>query len=174
MRIFHRAPAALILAVTAGFLPGCGDDATTTGPTVPAVSVPAGPDRATITAAQEGIGQLGFSPLPTHFFRIQFQARIQESAGLGANMNFVRLSFLKGGAEVERAEIGSDRIIQQLGSNRIAARATITPTFKMDFNEDDFDPIRLEFNFTDDRGNSHAPTLDDLQVVVFPGFIPAH
>jgi hypothetical protein len=151
-------PAAALLLVAAT-LPSCGSNSSTTTPT------PTGPSQATITVTQNGQGQVCFSPLVGFNVRARIPVRITESAGLGASINFVRLSLLRGGAEVERREITATGITSGLGTNRITASGVLTATLSFDFNTTDFDTFRLEFNFSDDRGNVLQATLSALDVI---------
>ncbi|HUG55280.1 MAG TPA: hypothetical protein VMR21_16860 [Vicinamibacteria bacterium] len=152
----RRLASPLLLAAA---LAACGDD----GPTLP--SQPSGPSQATITVTQSSQGQVCPSPSGTANVRLRLPVRITESAGLGANINFIRLSLLRGGAEVERREVTSTAITGGLGTNRIAAGGTVTATVSIDFNTTDFDSFRIEFNFTDDRGNVLQAALTALDVI---------
>jgi hypothetical protein len=150
-------PAALLL-LSAALLPSCGsDDDDPTSPT--------GPSQATITVTQSAQGQVCFSPVAGFTGRARVPVRIAESAGVGASINFVRLSLLRGGVEVERREITSSGVTSGLGTNRIAANQTVTATLSFDFNTTDFTSFRVDFNFTDDRGTALQATLMALDVV---------
>ena len=161
----HRL-AALALVLLVG-LPGCGGGGSgggtgTTGTTggTPVVTA------ARVTVTQPSTAQLCFSPLNEFFFRLRLPIRFTESAGLGANVNFVRLSMLLGATEVERREVTAAQL-QALGAQRVAASATVNAVLGFDFNADPdtFDTVRLEFNFTDaNRNNSSAvwPDVTDL------------
>jgi GH24 family phage-related lysozyme (muramidase) len=86
---------------------------------------------------------------------------------LGANINFVRLSLFKQGREVERREITANDVISGLGTNRLNASQTLNAVVTFDFNSgaNDFDTSTLEFNFTDDRGNTQNIPLNLTQIV---------
>jgi hypothetical protein len=120
--------------------------------------VPAGPSRASITVTCSAF-TLTLSPLQGFNYRISFPCTITESAGLGANLNFVRASFTAGGVEIERQEIGANTIIAVNGSNRIPASGRLQGNFVFDFNAGNATGGRLEFNFTDDRGNNGSGTF---------------
>jgi hypothetical protein len=149
----RKLPAFVLLA--AAFLPSCGDD----GP-----AMPSGPSQATITVTQTGQAQVCVSPSATANLRLRAPIRITESAGLGANINFVRLSLFRGTTEIERREVTAAAVTSGLGTNRVAANGTVTATLSIDFNSSDFDTFRLDFNFTDDRGNVLQATLSTLDV----------
>lgn len=131
-------------------LAGCsgGGDS---GPITP--TPPSGPNKAAITVACSPYTvssslRRGFN------FRITFPCTLTEGAGLGAFANFVRARFTKAGVEVERQEIGASDFIVAVGSNRLGASSTLRGDFIFDFNRGDASGGTLEFNFTDDRGNS--------------------
>ena len=44
----------------------------------------------------------------------------------------------------------------------MAANGNVTATLSFDFNNSNFHTIRLDFNFTDDRGNVHQASLNPL------------
>jgi hypothetical protein len=102
---------------------------------------------------------LALSPLAAFNFRITIPCTVSESAGLGANMNFVRLRLTVGGVEIERQEIGANTIISQTGSNRLNASQSRTNNYIFDFNSAAATGGILEFNFTDDRGNNLTATF---------------
>jgi hypothetical protein len=147
----------LALLALAVLLPACGGGGGS--PTAPAPGV-TGPTRASIAVAQNGKGMIGISPLDAFMFRMRLPLRIVESAGLGANIHYLRLSLRLRGREVERLEIGSAAIIAQAGNNRLEASATRTLTASFDFNSDDFDTATLEAGFGDDRGNAHVVQVE--------------
>jgi hypothetical protein len=142
------------LALAVG-LAGCGGDS-------PASPTPATPLRADITVVQTSVGQLCLSPISGFALRLRVPIRITESGGLGANMNYIRLSLYRGGAEVERREAGTADFVAYLGTNRLPARSIIAATLSFDFNTTDADSFLLSFDFTDDRGNRFDPTFVTL------------
>ncbi len=150
-----RQPFALLLGLAMTGLPACGGGGTST-PT------PVGPSQANIVVTQTSQAQVCLSPLASFNLRLAIPIRITESAGLGANFNFVRLQLLRGGVEIERQEIGASSITAGLGTNRVAANATINAPLRMDFNTSNFDNFNLLFNFTDDRGNVLQANLNNI------------
>jgi hypothetical protein len=142
----------LVVATALCFtLVGCGGG----GGSSPATpSTPAPPSAAQFTVTQTGRGLIGLSPASCCSFRIKVPLTVTESAGLGANANYARLSFIRSGVEIERQEIGSTAIIAQLGTNHFAGRSTLSVNLLFDFNSPfNFDTLSLTINFTDDRGN---------------------
>ena len=148
-----RRSAALLLVLS---LAGCGSDSPT--PPTPPTTQP-GPTAASITVTQTSQGQLCFSPAAGFSYRLRLPMTIRESAGLGANINFARLTLFRAGIEVERREIGSAAIIAGVGTNRLNPNQTQNVIITFDFNNDTFDSSRLEMNFSDDRGNVHNITV---------------
>ncbi len=146
---YRSVAAAVVLLVG---LVGCGGGGSTTNSTPP-VTTPPAPSQASLTVTMTGRGVIGYSPYACCNYRIQIPLTIKESAGLGANINYARLSFIRSGVERERQEISSADVVAQVGTNHIAARGNWNLTMKFDFNEDNFDTLTLIVNFTDERGN---------------------
>ena len=121
-------------------------------PTAPA---PTGPSQARITVTASP-PQLAFSPRVGFAYRVTVPATITEAAGLGANINFVRLQQVFRGAEIERSEVSSADLIVATGSNRLNASATRNITLIFDVNDGRATSGVLTFGFTDDRGNAQS------------------
>ncbi len=132
-------------------LVGCGGGGSSTGPTT--TTTPPQPTQASLTVTMNGRGLIGYSPYACCNYRIQIPLNIKESAGLGANINYARLMFIRSGVERERQEISGNDVLLQVGTNHIAARGNWNLNMKFDFNEDNFDTLTLLVNFTDERGN---------------------
>jgi hypothetical protein len=134
----------IVAAVTA-----CGGSSSSspTAPTTPTVTQA----KITVTAAAPTIS---ISPLANFNYRIVVPVTVTESAGLGANINFIRLSQIFGGAEIERQEISASGIVAQTGSNRLAAGSTRNFNLTYDVNDGRATSGQLDFNFTDDRSNT--------------------
>lgn len=137
-----RRLATLALALCA-LLPACGgggDGAMT----------PSGPSQAQITATVTN-PVLDFSSRPGFVYEMRFTLTVAESAGLGANFNFIRADFFTAsGTLLERQEITAS----QLG--RVPPSQSISAQILIGFNSDPL-PGRytvVTFNFTDDRGNN--------------------
>ena len=132
-------------------LPSCGGGNGTSSPTTPAA--PTGPTQArvTVTAAAPVIS---VSPRNGFAFRIAISSTIAESAGLGGNINFVRMRFIAGGVEIERSEVSSADLVLQTGTNRLNASSSRTLNLIFDTNAAAATSAQLLYNFTDDRGNT--------------------
>jgi hypothetical protein len=145
-------------------LPACGGGST--GPTMTPTATPdTRPARATVSVAQTTVGQICISPLADKTIRVRIPMRISETAGLGVNVNFIRLQLSKGATDVERAEMTATDVSRILGSNHINASSVANITMSHDFNAsgDEWDTLRYTFGLTDDRGN-------DVSVVLGPPF----
>jgi hypothetical protein len=131
-------------------LAACGGGGSSS-PSTP--STPAGPTQAriTVTAAAPVISA---SPRNGFAYRITISSTIAEAAGLGGNINFVRMRFIAGGVEIEREEISSADLILQTGTNRLNASASRTLNLVFDTNAAQATSAQLLYNFTDDRGNN--------------------
>ena len=121
-------------------------------------SSPAAPTTPTVTEAKITVTAaaptVSVSPLANFNFRIVVPVTITESAGLGANINFIRLSQIANGAEIERQEISASGLTAQTGSNRLAAGSARNFNLTYDVNDARATSGQLDFNFTDDRSNT--------------------
>ena len=144
--VFNGLVACAVLA-----LPSCGGGGGTSTPTTPAA--PTGPTQArvTVTAASPVVSN---SPRNGFAFRIAVSSTIAESAGLGGNINFVRMRFIANGVEIERSEVSSADLILQTGTNRLNASSTRTLNLIFDTNAARATSAQILYNFTDDRGNN--------------------
>jgi hypothetical protein len=146
-----RMSAVVVLTSLGVALWGCGGSSPSpTTPTTPAVPTPS-QAKITVTA---GTPTVSLSPLLTKTYRITFPATMAESAGLGANINYVRCRMTRSGIEVERAEIGSGDFITQTGNNRLNANQSRPVTLYFDVNEGRATGAIVDFNFTDDKANT--------------------
>ena len=148
LRASH-AIATLLAASVAMGLAGCKEN--TVGPTPDPTPTP-GPSQAQITVSC-GSFTVAASPRAGFNWMISFPCTVTESAGLGANLNFVRARFTLGGVEIERQEITANDILAAAGTNRVGASTSFPLTATFDFNRGDATGGILDFNFTDDRGN---------------------
>jgi hypothetical protein len=153
----------LTAALLVSVLPACGGGGGSPGGTTPVTQPPVA--RASITMAQTTVGQICISPVPNKVLRIKLPMRITESAGLGFNINAIRLSLFLGATETERAEMTANAIIAIRGSNHVNARGVVDITLSHDLNASvgSYDSIRYLAQFTDDRGN-------DINLDVLPPF----
>ncbi len=136
---------------------GCGDGGTTT-PTPTTTTTTAGPTSAayTLTVIDALIIQ---SQASGNLFGVEL--RVQETAGVGGNMNFIRLDYLRATGDLEeRAEIGASDIIRDLGTNRIAPSSSwqnvVIFFFRASIKKGR--QLIVTVNITDDRGNTHNLT----------------
>jgi hypothetical protein len=148
---------ALALAVT---LPACGGGSDSPTP----IPTPAGPSQANITVTCQGTNQASTlvttSPRAGFQFRIIWPCSVTESAGLGANINFVRMTLTRPTTVLEVVEVSGNDIVASTGSNRINASSTRNANIQFDFNAGDATAGRLTFSFTDDRGNALTANID--------------
>jgi hypothetical protein len=145
----------LIVSVLSLAVMGCnGSSSGTTSPSpTPTTTVPAGPSAANITVTILDAAYVATGGGNA----VGFELRITESAGLGANINFIRVDVFRAtGLFEERQEIGSGQIIAQTGSNRLEASQTRNMTAILTFNATVKRGriLRLTLGTTDDRGNS--------------------
>ena len=149
-----RFPRALRVAIApAIFVVACnGDGGTTPSPMEPADT---SPPSASYSVSETGDSILGFSPSPSHLFRLRIPVRIRETAGLGGHINYARLQFFLNGQPTERNEMTSSRIRAKAGTNRVEASSFLDIALDFDFNTSDFDDLVLTFDLRDDKGNSH-------------------
>ncbi|HEY2942441.1 MAG TPA: hypothetical protein VGN09_08410 [Vicinamibacteria bacterium] len=86
---------------------------------------------------------------------------IQETAGLAGNVDFVNLTFLRGGFVGNTVNYGADYIVQRLGTNRVSARGTLSvPVGYFYWTGDGGSQILLNVSvhFTDERNNQITGT----------------
>jgi hypothetical protein len=97
---------------------------------------------------------VSFSPRPGFQLRLTVPTALTESAGLGANINFVRMQFIVGSVVIEVQEISSADLIVATGSNRLNASSTRNITLNFDNNARPATSAVILYDFTDDRGNN--------------------
>jgi hypothetical protein len=155
MAIHNKIPVLLfILAMI-----GCNGGDSVVTPTTTTTSVPPGPDAAVIilTVLDAAYAAGGQGNL------VGFQFRLQETAGLGANMDFIRVEIFRPTGEfIERQEGGAGEIINQLGSNRLEANQTREETVVFGFRATVKKGrlIRFTVGMTDDKGNNQDKWRD--------------
>lgn len=152
----------VILLVLSLLATGCGDGG---GPTTPTstTTTTAGPTAAVILLDVLDFGLLSVQGGGAVF---GVELRMRETAGLGANINYIRLDYLKATGELEeRAEIGANDIISELGTNRIGPNATWQEVvgffFRASIKKGRM--LIVIVNLTDDRGN----TVDLTESFIF-------
>lgn len=140
----------LALLLVVPFVACGGGDDSPAAPTTTPTPVPVTQASITVTCSPFSVAA---STRPGFNWTITFPCTVTESAGLGANLNYVRASFTLGGVEIERREITADNIIAAAGTNRVGASSTFSTNFIFNFNRGDATGGVLTFNFTDERGN---------------------
>lgn len=146
----------ILVALTALATFGCGDSDSGTSPT-PTTSV--GPSAANISGTVTNVGVLGTGSGNI----VVFDLTLTESAGVGANINFIRLEVFRATGEFEeRQEIGSGAITAQTGSNRLDASGTRVFNVGFAFNATikTGRVMRVTVGLTDDRGNNSDLAID--------------
>jgi hypothetical protein len=149
----------LVALVLALGLPACSGSSNSTTPTP--VAVPAGPSKATVTVTVSNAAYGNSNDDPSFNYKLTFGLQIKESAGLAANINFVRMEiYSAGGALLERREIGATTF----GSNRLQANGTVNYNVTMHFNND---PLKGRYlligvDTTDDKGNEQLSVTPQL------------
>ena len=152
----------LLLAAFAGllcFLPSCGgSNATSSTPTpiqTPAASqatitVVASPNPITATACTSTSCAEGWQ------WHINGNVTVTETAGVSGNVNYVNLTFLRGGYVGNTVNYGADYIGQRLGTNHVGARGKLTIPIGYVFRTGDGGSdilLNVKVDFTDDRGH---------------------
>jgi hypothetical protein len=95
-------------------------------------------------------------------YELQFGVRVSESAGLAANLNFIRLEvYDAAGAMLERQEIGAAIFT---GGNRLNASSSRDFNVLMGFNAEPRSGryVRIGVGTTDDRNNTQVAISDRL------------
>jgi hypothetical protein len=144
MRRLFSSAVVVPLALIAGACGSTNDTPTPGGPT--------GPTQANVVVTASS-PQITLSPRSGFTYRITIPVTIRETAGLGANIDSMRLQLMASGRSVETQEIGSGDVIAVTGSNRLQAGATRTFTLYFDVNAGQATSGLLTLSFTDDRGN---------------------
>jgi len=128
-------------------LTACGGGVTTSSPPPPP---PPPPPSASVTATGEGNLILHPSINPAFVVAMDTPIRISETGGGSANWNYARMSLLRNGAEIERAEVGA-AALQAAGFGRIGARSSQVYNVLFRFNSTEFDQVDITLGFDDAR-----------------------
>lgn len=133
-------------AVVLGSLVACQD--TPTRPTVPS--------QATFTLT---VGERDWWPNdnPEKAYVLTAELTIRETAGLGGNIDFLRVEAKGPAGTYEKAEIGSDLVVAGLGTNRVNASSTWSYTVGWEWNMQNALGYKITVQLTDDQG--HVTTL---------------
>lgn len=135
-----------LAAVVLGSLAACND--TPTRRTVP--------NQATFTLT---VGERDWGPSnnPENRYWLVADLTIRETAGLGGNIDFLRLEGKGHGGTYEKAEIGSDLVVSALGTNRVSASSTWSYRVRWGWNMQNALGYKITVQLTDDNG--HVTTL---------------
>jgi len=150
----RKAPKVLALLAALAALVACGGEGSPTAPTDPGpvADDPTAPKaRLSVTYGLDTIS--GPSLDPSYSQYIHFTSVVTESAGVGANLNYVRGEFYRSGVLVERYEMSASELLAA-GGNRIDPMSTTYLSVTLRRNGPS-DLVRTTFQFTDDRGNDH-------------------
>ena len=150
----------LVLSLLAA---GCGDGPTNGTTTSTTTTTTAGPNAAVVLLDVVDFGLFAAQGGGAIF---AVELRMRETAGLGANINYIRLDYLKATGQLEeRSEIGANDIISELGTNRIGPNATWQEVVGFLFRASIKKGRQLIVivNLTDDRGN----TVDLTESFIF-------
>lgn len=171
MRMLEKSIWALAIAGATVFA-ACGGDTTTNPPLPP--PTPA----ATIQAAGNGVIRLHPSQDARFQVALEMPLRVTESTGGTADWTFARYSVIRGGAEIERNEVGSD-VLGQRGFSRINPRSNVTPTLVFRQNALDFDSLTIALGFTDIKDGRQF-TVDvpfssfaGVDISIIPALVPS-
>jgi len=173
MKEVRRACSYLMVGAFALSLGACGGDSVTPPPPPTPPPTPA----AAVTATGNGAIVIHPSIDPTWFYGLEMPIRVQETAGGTADWNYARLSLIKDGVEVERAEIGSD-ILSAGGAGRVTPRSNNEWVLGFRVNSDDWNDARLELGLADvNHGNAvtaEVPfeTFSGVTISLTPLFVP--
>lgn len=161
------------LVVLAIMAVGCGGGSSSS-PTPVVVATPT-PAPAAITATANGALVLHPSSNRTFSIAMETPVRIRETGGGTADWNFARLSFFRGGREIERLEAGAE-VIRTAGATRITPNANSAYNLVFRFNSDDFERFDLTLGFSDvNTGRQFTVAVDtngftDVNISLTPLF----
>jgi hypothetical protein len=139
----------LVVAVMAAVtgLVACGGGSSPTQP--PATPAPTPTPSAAVTVSGSGKLVIHPSKYSTWLYAIEVPVRIRETGGGKAKWNYARLSLLRRGSEIERAEIGADVLTAPPDVSNILPSSDMNIKLYFRLNSVDFDDIHLALSFTD-------------------------
>jgi len=134
------------VAAVAGLV-ACGGGSSS--PTSPATPAPTPTPSAAVTVSGSGYLVIHPSQYSTWSYALEVPVRIRETGGGKAKWNYARLSLLKRGAEIERAEIGADILAAPPDVSNILPSSDTNVKLYFHLNSIDFDSVGLTLGFTD-------------------------
>ena len=141
-----------LLSVLSLLVVACDDNGTQPTPTTTTTTT-AGPTAGVFEMEVIDAGLLVSQASGNLFF---VELRIEETAGVGGQINFIRLDYFRATGELEeRSEIGASDITAELGTNDIEANETWqeTPVFFFRASIKRGRQLVVTVSITDDRGN---------------------
>lgn len=148
---------AVVLLVT---MYGCNNSSptssadTTTEPTTPATTA----TEANVTAAISGPTSVRRSG-GNREYEARYRVRLDESAGVGARVSFVRLR-LSAGSRTETSELGASSLRADYGTNTVPANGTWNKNLLFTFNMSDAQVSTMTVRLQDDLGTTLEADFD--------------
>jgi hypothetical protein len=129
--------------------------------------VPTPAPSAAVTAVGAGNIVVHPSRVSTWAFALETPIRIRETGGGPAKWNYARVSIVRGGREIERAEIGSDILASPPDWTNIAPSSDGSYRLVFRLNSSTFDRIDITLGFSD--VNSGRQFVADVPFGSFSG-----
>lgn len=141
-----RAIGVTVLSLAVAGLAACGGGGSSPST---ATVVPTPPPSAAVTAVGAGYVVVHPSRFSTWSYALATPIRIRETGGGRAKWNYARVSMVRGGREIERAEIGADILASPPDWTSIAPSSDGTFSLVFRLNSSTFDRIDITLGFTD-------------------------
>ncbi len=121
------------------------------------------PTQAAITMTQDGVAQVCLSGTLTA--RLRLPLRLEETAGLDADINFVRVTSLFRSRQVDQVAVTANDFLGLMGTNHIRGGTAIRTVLTFDLSNATVDAYRVEGDFVDAHGNRLAASIARVEVV---------